>query len=195
MPEEDTSTRRRSSVTSQTNDETTANAQGQPQDEDGLLRGDEASSSDNNAIQPRQSPSPSPLPHNNHRPFPVRVFWFTIGIVSLGLGGVGIVLPGLPTTPFILLASFAFLRSSETFHNYLLQSKLFGPILTQWNEHRALPSKKVKIVAVSVTIVCFTASMVYFAAFMKVWWASLLLGMMCVGVCVFLIRLPVVPPS
>ena len=99
---------------------------------------------------------------------------------------------GLPTTPFILLSAFAFLRSSETFYKYLIHSKLFGPILTQWNEHRALPSKKVKVVAVVFTIACFTASIVYFAIFSEYWWASLILGVLCIIVCIFLLRLPVV---
>jgi len=127
-----------------------------------------------------------------HRSLLVRAIWFTIGIISLGLGGVGIILPGLPTTPFILLSSFAFLRSSETFYNWLVHSKVFGPIITQWAEHRALPSKRVKVVGLICTVSCFSASVIYFAAFSNYSWASLILGMLCVAVCIFLIRLPVV---
>jgi len=99
---------------------------------------------------------------------------------------------GLPTTPFILLSSFAFLRSSETFYNWLVHSKVFGPIITQWAEHRALPSKRVKVVGLICTVSCFSASVIYFAAFSNYSWASLILGMLCVAVCIFLIRLPVV---
>ena len=101
--------------------------------------------------------------------------------------------PGLPTTPFVLLAAFAFLRSSERFHKWLLRSKLFGPVLVAWEGHRALPSRRVKIVAVLFTVAVFSASIVYFAAFSDYWWASLILGALCVAVCTFLLRLPVVP--
>ena len=98
---------------------------------------------------------------------------------------------GLPTTPFILLSAFAFLRSSETLHNYLINSKLCGPIIKQWKEHRALPSNRVKVVAICFTISCFTASIIYFAVF-SYWWAAIVLGVLCIAVCTFLLRLPVV---
>ncbi len=101
--------------------------------------------------------------------------------------------PGLPTTPFILLATFAFLRSSETFYEWLINSRIFGPIITQWNEHRALPSKRVKVIAIVFTVGCFSANIIYFAVFSDYWWVSTILGVLCTAVCTFLIRMPVVP--
>ena len=61
-----------------------------------------------------------------------------LGCVFLALGALGVVLPGLPTTPFVLLASYCFVRSSPRLHRYLLASKAFGPVLRDWQEHRGL---------------------------------------------------------
>mmetsp|Transcript_24683 Transcript_24683/g.54559 ORF Transcript_24683/g.54559 Transcript_24683/m.54559 type:complete len:200 (-) Transcript_24683:157-756(-) len=127
-----------------------------------------------------------------HRRLSVRAVWFTVGILSLALGGAGIVLPGLPTTPFVLLSAYCFARSSDRFLSWLSNSRIFGPIIKEWKDHRALPSRRVKIVALSVALLCFAASIVYFALFSPWWWAAIILGAICLGVCIFLLRLPVV---
>lgn len=54
---------------------------------------------------------------------------FILGFVSLALGIVGIIVPLLPTTPFLLLSAYCFNRSSEKFHNYILNNKILGNIL------------------------------------------------------------------
>lgn len=59
---------------------------------------------------------------------------------SLLLGLVGIVLPGLPTTPFVLVASYCLLRGSPRLHARLLQSRLFGGVLRDWHLHRGIRS-------------------------------------------------------
>ena len=59
------------------------------------------------------------------------------------LGIAGIVLPLLPTTPFILLASACFMRGSPAFHRWLHEHKTFGPMLENWHKHRAV-TRKVK---------------------------------------------------
>lgn len=50
----------------------------------------------------------------------------------------GVFLPGLPTTPFLLLSSYFAARSSPRFHQFLLSSKLVGPILRDWEQHRGV---------------------------------------------------------
>lgn len=62
-----------------------------------------------------------------------------VGTLSVILGIIGIFLPGLPTTPFILLAAACFARSSPAMHQRLLRNRLFGPLLADWERHRSIP--------------------------------------------------------
>jgi uncharacterized protein len=61
--------------------------------------------------------------------------YITVGWLFLGLGFIGIFLPLLPTTPFILLAAFCFSRGSTTLHRWLLEQRTFGPMIRDWNQH------------------------------------------------------------
>jgi hypothetical protein len=61
--------------------------------------------------------------------------YITVGWLFLGLGFIGIFLPLLPTTPFVLLAAFCFSRGSTTLHRWLLEQKTFGPMIRDWNQH------------------------------------------------------------
>lgn len=83
--------------------------------------------------------------------FGLRLFWLTVGLVSLGLGIIGTVLPLLPTTPFLLLAAFAFARSSPKLANWLDSHPQFGPLIANWREHGAI-SRPAKIAAVVVIL-------------------------------------------
>lgn len=68
------------------------------------------------------------------------------GLLCLALGAVGIFVPLLPTTPFLLLAAACFSRSSRRLHSWLLNNRVFGPILRDWEEHGAI-ARKIKVVA------------------------------------------------
>jgi len=70
-----------------------------------------------------------------------------LGFVSLGLAILGIPLPILPTTPFLLLAAWFFARSSEKWHRWLLASELFGPMIRNWELNRCI-SLRTKLAAV-----------------------------------------------
>jgi uncharacterized membrane protein YbaN (DUF454 family) len=61
--------------------------------------------------------------------------YIAVGWLVLGLGFIGIFLPLLPTTPFVLLAAFCFSRGSTTLHRWLLEQKTFGPLIRDWNQH------------------------------------------------------------
>jgi uncharacterized membrane protein YbaN (DUF454 family) len=67
------------------------------------------------------------------------------GILSLGLATVGIFLPLLPTTPFLLLAAACFVRSSDRLYRWLTTHRTFGPYIRDYREHRAMarPAKVV----------------------------------------------------
>ncbi|MCU0941086.1 MAG: YbaN family protein [Hydrogenophaga sp.] len=71
-------------------------------------------------------------------PRAVRWLLWLAGTVSLGLGIVGVVLPGLPTTPFVLLAAACYARASPRLHRWLRAHRLFGPMVRDWETHRSL---------------------------------------------------------
>lgn len=77
-----------------------------------------------------------------------RIFWLVTGITALTLGTVGIFLPLLPTVPFYLLAAFSFSKSSDRLHNWLLNHRIFGPDIRNWNERRVI-RRRAKLMAVS----------------------------------------------
>jgi uncharacterized membrane protein YbaN (DUF454 family) len=68
----------------------------------------------------------------------MRIFYIILGITSVFLAGLGILLPGLPTTPFLLLASFAFARSSKKMHDWLINNRIFGPILNDFLDKKGI---------------------------------------------------------
>ena len=71
-----------------------------------------------------------------------------LGLISLGLGILGIFLPVLPTTPLLLLAAALFLRSNRKLYDWLLNHPKLGPYIRNFMEYKAIPLK-VKVIAVS----------------------------------------------
>ena len=78
----------------------------------------------------------------------IRIVLIVAGTVSLGLGIIGIVLPLLPTTPFLLLTAACYARSSERFYNWLLNNKMFGNFIRNYREGRGIPVR-VKILSIA----------------------------------------------
>lgn len=76
----------------------------------------------------------------------MRYLWIGFGWLFVGLGVVGIVLPLLPTTPFLLLAALCFSRGSEKIHGWLLNHPTLGPPIHDWQSNRAI-SRRSKVVA------------------------------------------------
>lgn len=68
----------------------------------------------------------------------MRTVWLICGMVAMGLGGLGIFLPLLPTVPFMLLAAFCFARSSESLHHWLVTHPTFGPPIDDWRRSGAI---------------------------------------------------------
>ena len=78
-----------------------------------------------------------------------RATWLIVGFTALALGAIGIALPLLPTTPFLLLAAFAFAESNERMHDWLVEHNVFGPLIMDWRRHGAIstPAKVASVVA------------------------------------------------
>ncbi len=68
----------------------------------------------------------------------MRPVWLAVGSGFLSLGLVGVVLPVVPTTPFLLIAAACFARSSPRLHGWLLDHPLFGPPIRDWQAHGAI---------------------------------------------------------
>lgn len=88
----------------------------------------------------------------------MRLIWVILGLLSVGLGVIGIVVPLLPTVPFVLLAAFCFARSSERLHNWLLTHPRFGPVIEDWNRNGAI-SPRVKLISSASLLLVFGISL------------------------------------
>lgn len=76
-----------------------------------------------------------------------RFIWLLVGLLALALGALGIALPLLPTTPFILVAAVAFARSSKRLHFWLVNHPVFGALIDNWQRYGAI-SRRAKVLSV-----------------------------------------------
>jgi uncharacterized membrane protein YbaN (DUF454 family) len=90
----------------------------------------------------------------------VRALWFIAGTICVVLGAIGIVLPILPTTPFLLAAAACYYKSSERMHRWLLNNKWFGEYIRNYKEGKGL-TKKTNITALTVLWVTIGFSAVF----------------------------------
>jgi len=108
---------------------------------------------------------------NNAFPFAsgLQCFWICkmkyiliiAGFIFIGLAVLGVVLPGLPATPFLLLASATFLKSSPPLYNWLSSHNIFGPILKDFNEKKGI-SLKMKIISIILMWLMLAVSLLFF---------------------------------
>ncbi|MBQ8674241.1 MAG: YbaN family protein [Bacteroides sp.] len=108
----------------------------------------------------------------------MKVLYISLGSLCLALGVIGIFLPLLPTTPFLLLAAALYFRSSPRLYGWLLQQRHLGPYIRNFREHRAIPlrAKIISVVLVWITMgycICFLLS---------AWWCQLLLLLLAIAI-------------
>ena len=120
----------------------------------------------------------------------VRILLTTLGILFVGIGILGILLPVLPTTPFLLLAAACFARSSQRFYDWLLNNRWFGNYIRNYREGKGLPLKqKVIIIILLWVVIGFSAT---FAA--HALWVKIVLILIAIGVSIHILSLRTLKP-
>ncbi len=98
--------------------------------------------------------------HHRHA-VPVRIVFAAFGTLFLLLGVLGVFLPVLPTTPFLLLATACYARASHRVFNWLLNHPRFGALIREWREYRSIPYRA-KRTALVLIVLSFAFSIVFF---------------------------------
>lgn len=98
-----------------------------------------------------------------------RWLWLCLAYASLALGVIGIFLPGLPTTPFVLLSAYAAARGSDRLHAWLLSHRLYGPMIRDWQASGAV-SRKAKVWAIGTMSLC---AVIFFLTAPRWWMAAI----------------------
>jgi uncharacterized membrane protein YbaN (DUF454 family) len=121
----------------------------------------------------------------------VRPLLIASGTICVALGILGIFVPVLPTTPFLLLAAFFYARSSERFHQWLLGNHWFGQYIRNYQQGRgiALRDKIITLVALWLALTCTVLTTA------PAWWVKLLLLSVGIGVTMHLLRINTLPPE
>ena len=90
-----------------------------------------------------------------------RIILISLGWLCVGLGFVGVFVPGIPTTIFLIIALWAFTKSSEKLRHWLLNHKRFGPILNNWQEHKVVPrrAKMLMVILMTLAVILFYYSL------------------------------------
>lgn len=124
-----------------------------------------------------------------HRNRYVRWLWLLLALLALGLGVLGVLLPGLPTTPFVLVAAYASARGSKRLQDWLHAHRLFGPMIRDWECYGAV-SRRAKWFALVTMLLCA----VLMALTAPRWWMTATGSAIMAVVAVWLLRRPE-PPS
>lgn len=116
----------------------------------------------------------------------VRAACIGAGTLFLVLGILGIFLPLLPTTPFVLLAAACYARGSRRFYDWLLANRTFGPMIFEWRRHRSIPYRT-KITSIALMVATLGVSIVFFVESLQI---KLLLTLMGLALAVWMYRIP-----
>jgi uncharacterized protein len=116
----------------------------------------------------------------------VRAAFFAAGLLCLGLGILGVFLPLLPSTPFVLLAAACFARSSGRFYRWLMEHRSFGPLVREWRAYRSIPYRT-KLVAIALMAASLAVSIVFFV---RPAWLQAALAAFGLGLAAWLYRIP-----
>lgn len=115
-----------------------------------------------------------------------KILFIVAGTLAVALGVVGVVLPVLPTTPFLLVAAACYARSSEKLYERLLADPVFGPYIREWRQYRTIP-RRAKISAVVLIAISF--SLTIFLVLENIY-GQVLMALLAVSVSVWLWCIP-----
>ena len=122
---------------------------------------------------------------------PKRVLFIVAGTICLGLGALGIILPLLPTTPFLLLTAACYMRGSDRMYQWLLNNKWFGTYIRNYREGKGIPLRgKISALVLLWTTISFTAIFIISIGVIRV-----TLFIIAAIVSIYLIRLPTLEKS
>lgn len=130
------------------------------------------------------APAHKDTPHRH--PVPIRLVFAGLGLLFMALGVLGVFLPVLPTTPFMLLAAACFARSSRRIHHWLLSNPTFGPIIDEWHTYRSMPYRA-KRTALLLIALSFGVSIAFFV---PGWPAKLAMGIGGLVLGIWIARIP-----
>ena len=120
-----------------------------------------------------------------HRSPLVRAGAFAVGLVALGLGLTGFFVPGLPGTPFLLVAAWLFSLSSRRLYRWMITNRMFGQIVADYRAGFGIP-RRIKAIAVTAVVLALSASVIYG---LEVWWHRVgLIALGAVGIWFILTR-------
>lgn len=116
-----------------------------------------------------------------------RGVFFILGFVFLGLGVLGVIIPGLPTTVFVILAGYCWAKSSKRFHRWLISHKIFGKMITSWQERKAIP-RSAKYMAWS--MMAISTFVLFFSLPPDKIWIAVIAALMSLAVAIWMAKLP-----
>ena len=91
----------------------------------------------------------------------LKLIWISLGLFFVALGAIGAVIPGMPTTVFLVLAAACFIRSSQKLYDWLIKNKTFGPYLKDYREGKGIPLKAKVLALILITV--FVSYAIFFA--------------------------------
>ena len=104
----------------------------------------------------------------------------------VGLAVVGVFLPIVPTTVFLIVAAACYVRASVRFYNWLLNNRVFGPIILDWRHHKAIKRRN-KVMAIALIVLTIGSSIIFF---ISVWYAKVLVAAIGACIIIFLLSVP-----
>ena len=116
---------------------------------------------------------------------PVQILLITTGTFFVGVGIVGIFIPILPTTPFLLISAALYARSSKRFYNWLVNNKIFGRFIKNYREGKGIPLR-LKIITITLLWITIGCSAVFA---IDIFWVRIMLIIIAAGVTIHIVRI------